>query len=76
MTASPTPENIMLTDSADLTTRFAYSPAEAAALLGITRKHIYTLMHRGELQSKLIGRCRRIPRTEVERLAGIAGDAA
>lgn len=51
--------------------RFAYSPAEAASKIGVSRKHIYELMTRGELHSVLIGRCRRIPRTELERLAGI-----
>lgn len=54
--------------------RYAYPPAEAAELLGCTRKHIYTLINRGLLDSTLIGRCRRIPRTEIERLAGVAGD--
>jgi excisionase family DNA binding protein len=53
--------------------RFALSPAEAAHALGVTRKHIYTLMSRGDLRSTLIGASRRIPVTEVERLAGIEG---
>jgi excisionase family DNA binding protein len=57
--------------------RYAYSPAEAAQLIGCTRKHIYSLMSRGDLASVLIGRCRRIPRTELERLCGLdGGDAA
>ena len=50
--------------------RFALSPAEAAHALGVSRKHIYTLMTRGELRSVLISTSRRIPITEVERLAG------
>jgi excisionase family DNA binding protein len=54
--------------------RFAYSPAEAAAAIGVTRKHIYTLINRGELRSTLIGRARRIPCTELERIAGLGGD--
>lgn len=53
--------------------RFALSPAEAAHALGVTRKHIYSLMARGDLRSTLIGASRRIPITEVERLAGIEG---
>jgi excisionase family DNA binding protein len=59
--------------------RFAYPPAEAAELLGISRKHLYTLINSGELRSTTIGRARRIPRTELERLAGlvpVGGDAA
>lgn len=53
--------------------RFALSPAEAAHALGVTRKHIYSLITRGDLRSTLIGSSRRIPITEVERLAGIEG---
>jgi excisionase family DNA binding protein len=53
--------------------RYALSPAEAAHALGVSRKHIYTLMNSGRLASRLIGSCRRIPVTEIERLAGITG---
>lgn len=56
--------------------RAAYSPAEAAALLGITRKTIYSLMSRGELRTTKIGRARRVPATEVARLAGLDGGGA
>ena len=52
-------------------TRWAYSPAEAAQMLGVTRKHLYSLMARNELRSTKIGNARRIPRTELERLAGL-----
>lgn len=61
--------------SAQSQARYALSPAEAASALGVSRKHIYVLMARGELNSTLIGACRRIPVTEVERLAGIGGAA-
>ena len=56
--------------------RYALSPAEAARALGVSRKHIYALMSRGELRSTLIGTCRRIPITEIERLAGVTPDDA
>jgi excisionase family DNA binding protein len=56
---------------------WAYSPADAARKIGVSRKHIYELMSRGQLHSVLIGRCRRIPRNELARLAGLSGpDAA
>ncbi len=55
--------------------RLAYTPAEAAALLGITRKTIYKLMERGELRTTKIGSCRRVPADEVRRLAGLDGGA-
>lgn len=57
--------------------RFAYSPVEVAEALGVSRAHIYNLMQRGELRYSSVGHVRRIPRTELERLAGLAdGDAA
>ena len=65
----------MLNPSPDAPRRLAYSPAEAAAAIGVTRKHIYTLINRGELRSTLIGRARRIPCTELERIAGLDGAA-
>lgn len=49
--------------------RLAYSPAEAANSIGVARQTIYNLMQRGELRSVKIGRSRRIPASEVERLA-------
>lgn len=53
--------------------RLAYSPAEAAEMLGVGRATIYNLMKRGELRSVTIARTRRIPLCELERLAGLAG---
>ena len=53
--------------------RLAFSPAEAASMLGITRKTIYKLMERGELRTTKIGSCRRVPADEVRRLAGLEG---
>lgn len=46
----------------------AYSPAEAAAQLSISRSHVYNMMTAGALTSVKIGRRRIIPRTEIERL--------
>jgi excisionase family DNA binding protein len=40
-------------------------------MLGVTRQFLYLLMKRGELASVTIGRCRRIPITEVHRIAGV-----
>lgn len=57
--------------------RLAYSPAEAAAAIGVSRATIYNLINRGELTARKVGRATRIARTELERLAGITpGDAA
>lgn len=42
------------------------SPTDAARLLGCGRTHLYGMLNRGELRSILVGRLRRIPRTEIE----------
>ena len=55
----------------DTNIRFAYSPAEAAQLLGLSRKGVYDLMSSGQLRSTNIGKSRRIPVTELRRLAGL-----
>jgi excisionase family DNA binding protein len=54
--------------------RLAYSPAELAEALGVTRQHVHNLIQRGELRAVKVGRCTRIPATEATRL--LAGDAA
>jgi len=51
--------------------KLAYSPAEAAAAIGVTRQTIQNLIRRGELKSTKIGACRRISRLELERLIGL-----
>jgi excisionase family DNA binding protein len=56
--------------------RLAYRFPEAAAALGVSRAHLYNLAQRGELRTVKIGSSRRIPRSEVERLAGLRGDAS
>ena len=48
--------------------RLAYSPAEAAEALGVTRQHIYHLIERGAIRAVKLGRSARIPRAELERL--------
>ncbi len=48
--------------------RMAYGIDEAAAALGVSRRHVYDLIARGELRSVKAGRRRLIPRTELERL--------
>lgn len=40
--------------------RWAYSPAEAAKALGISRAHLYNLLAAGALPSVKVGRSRRI----------------
>jgi excisionase family DNA binding protein len=41
---------------------------EAAAFLGLSRSKLYALMEAGELRFAKIGKSRRIPRTELEKL--------
>jgi excisionase family DNA binding protein len=44
-----------------------YSVAAAAQSLSITRKHLYTLIGRGEIATVTIGRRRLVPATELDR---------
>lgn len=55
--------------------RVAYSPEETARKLGCTRQHVYNLIANGTIQSFKLGRARRVSQAEIERLAGIGGDA-
>ena len=50
------------------TKKLAYSPAEAAAALGVSRQHIYKMMSDGRIASAKLGRSRRIPVAEIEAL--------
>ena len=52
----------------DAVDRLAYSPAAAAEALDICRAQVYRLIQAGELRTINIGRSRRIPRSELERL--------
>ncbi|MBL8609748.1 MAG: helix-turn-helix domain-containing protein [Myxococcales bacterium] len=56
--------------------RLAFTIPEVCEALGLSRQGVYNLLSRGELRSVTIGRSRRIPRTEVERLAGITSGGA
>lgn len=44
--------------------------ADACVALSITRPTLYSLMAKGALRSVKIGRARRIPTSEIERIAG------
>lgn len=44
-------------------------PAEVGAVLGIGRTKVFELIASGELESVLIGKCRRVPRVAVESFA-------
>jgi excisionase family DNA binding protein len=56
--------------------RIAYSPAELAAAVGVTRQHIQNMINRGEIASVKLGRRRLIPADVVERLLAGTDDAA
>lgn len=51
-----------------MTERAAYSPEEFARQLGLSRAMIYKLLAAGSVRSVTIGRSRRIPASEVERV--------
>ena len=47
-----------------------HSVSEAARLLGIGQSTCWAMIARGQLKTIAIGRSRRIPHTELERIAG------
>ena len=51
----------------------AVPPAQAARMLSLSRPMIYKLIHSGELRTVNIGRTRRVPVSELERLIDIDG---
>ena len=51
----------------------AVPPAEAARMLSLSRPMIYKLIHSGELRTVNIGRTRRVPVSELERLIDVDG---
>lgn len=55
--------------------RQAYSPSEAAQILGVSRAFIYLRMDDGTLPSVKLGRRRLIPRAAIDALFS-GGDAA
>lgn len=46
------------------------TPAETAAVLGVTRQTVYALINSGELRRYKVGRSARIPRVDVYALIG------
>lgn len=58
------------------TRRLALTPTECAETLGITRAHVYTLLSRGEIRSVKLGRVRRIPVAEIDRILAAAQQPA
>lgn len=57
--------------------RFAYSMAEAADALGVSRPYVYTLLTEGKLQSFTLGRRRLIPAYSLQNLVErMTGEAA
>ena len=68
--AAPTPKATAAVE--ELNGRVALSPAEFARRLGVTREFLYDEMARGNLASFRVGRHRRIPVSELERLLASA----
>lgn len=56
--------------------RIAYSPGEAAQVVGVSRQTIYNWLNDGRLASTKIGRSRRIPATALSALVEGDLDAA
>jgi excisionase family DNA binding protein len=54
--------------------RLAYSPAEAAEAMGVSKEHVHNLIRTGELKSRKSGRRRLISRRAIEDF--LAGDDA
>ncbi len=48
----------------------AYSPAQAAEALGVTRQTVHNLINRGELRRFKVGAATRIPIADVHALVG------
>lgn len=70
------PDDVLVPAARAAVDRIAYSPAQAASALGITRQTVYALINRGELRRFKVGRCTRIPAVDVLALVGGGGDAA
>ena len=56
--------------------RLAYSIAEAAEAIGISRDTVYRLIQRGEVHSVLVGKRRLVPRASLLELLGVATEEA
>jgi excisionase family DNA binding protein len=62
-----------LPDPANSSPPVVLSPAQAAAMLGVSRVTIYALIDRGDIRRYKVGRLTKIPRADLERLVGIGG---
>ena len=62
-------------DPANTTPPVVLSPAQAAAMLDVSRVTIYALINRGDIRRFKVGRLTKIPRGDLERLVGIEGGA-
>ena len=60
-------------DPANSSPPVVLSPAQAAAMLGVSRVTIYALIDRGDIRRYKVGRLTKIPRSDLERLVGIGG---
>lgn len=50
--------------------RVAYTPRETAIALGISRSRLYHLIHEGTIRTITVGARLRVPKAELERIAG------
>ena len=58
------------------TDRIAYSPSEAAEILGCSRQTAHALINRGQLRRYKVGRLTRIPAADVHALVGYEPEQA
>ncbi|MFN6121341.1 MAG: helix-turn-helix domain-containing protein [Actinomycetes bacterium] len=71
MPAPVAPLTPSASDAVSRLNRLAYSAAEVAQLFGLSKATIYNMMNRGELRYTTIANRRRVPLSEVERLATV-----
>lgn len=65
-------KGITLSSSRPSTTaeRLAYSTAEAAESIGVSRQHVYNLIRHGSLRTVTLGKRRLVPRSALLELLG------
>lgn len=76
MSHAPVPRNRAERRHLERVDRLAYSPAEAAEAIGISRAKLYELLEAGELRSVKIGRRRLIRAADLESLLDAGGVTA
>jgi excisionase family DNA binding protein len=71
---APTTDDALIPSArhAERLERLVFSPNEVADMLGTSRAHIYNMMSRKELRYTMVGKLRRIPRSEVDRLVTLS----